>query len=78
MYYSSEVRAIDDFRTDTTRIPDQELELATMLGHALAAPFELEERVTEWNVDGSRHDLAMATNSSDRRRCQRRTEGNDI
>jgi DNA end-binding protein Ku len=40
MYYGSEVRAIDEFRTDTTRIPDQELELATMLVHALAAPFE--------------------------------------
>jgi DNA end-binding protein Ku len=40
MYYSSEVRAMDEFRTDTTRVADQELELATMLVRALAAPFE--------------------------------------
>jgi len=40
MYYSSEVRAMDEFRTDPTRVADQELELATMLVRALAAPFE--------------------------------------
>jgi len=40
MYYSSEVRAVDEFRTDTTRIANPELELATMLVRALAAPFE--------------------------------------
>jgi len=40
MYYSSEVRAMDEFRTDTTRIANQELELATMLVRALAAPFK--------------------------------------
>jgi DNA end-binding protein Ku len=40
MYYSSEVRAVDEFRTDTTRVGDQELELATMLVRALAARFE--------------------------------------
>jgi len=40
MYYSSEVRAMDEFRTDTTRVAGQELELATMLVRALAAPFE--------------------------------------
>jgi DNA end-binding protein Ku len=40
MYYSSEVRAMDEFRTDTTCVADQELELATMLVRALAAPFE--------------------------------------
>jgi len=40
MYYSSEVRAVDEFRTDTTRVGEQELELATMLVRALAAPFE--------------------------------------
>jgi non-homologous end joining protein Ku len=34
------VRAVDEFRTDTTRIREQELELATMLVRALAAPFE--------------------------------------
>ena len=31
---------MDEFRTDTTRVADQELELATMLVRALAAPFE--------------------------------------
>jgi len=40
MYYSSEVRAVDEFRTDTTRVGDKELELATMLVRAVAAPFE--------------------------------------
>ncbi|HLH10166.1 MAG TPA: Ku protein [Terriglobales bacterium] len=40
MYYSDEVRAVDEFRTDTSLIKDKELELATMLINSLAAPFE--------------------------------------
>jgi DNA end-binding protein Ku len=40
MYYSAEVRAVDEFRTDTTQISAQELELATLLVRALAGPFQ--------------------------------------
>ena len=40
MYYTDEVRAVDEFRTDTSLIKDKELELATMLINSLAAPFE--------------------------------------
>jgi DNA end-binding protein Ku len=40
MYYADEVRAVDEFRTDTSLIKDKELELATMLISSLAAPFE--------------------------------------
>ena len=39
MYYSSEVRAVDEFRTDTSQISAQELELAVLLVRALAGPF---------------------------------------
>jgi len=40
MYYADEVRAVDEFRTDTSLIKDKELELATMLINSLAATFE--------------------------------------
>jgi non-homologous end joining protein Ku len=36
MYYRAEVRAVDEFRTDTSGISPQELELATLLVQALA------------------------------------------
>jgi DNA end-binding protein Ku len=39
MFYAAEVRAIDEFRADTSRISDQEIELATMLVKALAGSF---------------------------------------
>ena len=39
MYYSSEVRAADEFRTDTSQISAQEVELAILLVQALAGPF---------------------------------------
>jgi DNA end-binding protein Ku len=43
MYYRSEIRAADEFRTDTTIIKDKELQLARTLVEALAAAFEPEK-----------------------------------
>lgn len=40
MYYSSEVRTVDEFRADTSQVSDQEVNLATLLVHALAGSFE--------------------------------------
>jgi DNA end-binding protein Ku len=40
MYYRAEVRAVDEFRTDTSGISPQELELATLLVQALAGRFQ--------------------------------------
>ena len=40
LFYSDEVRAMDEFHTDTQHISAQELELAHLLVNALAAPFE--------------------------------------
>jgi DNA end-binding protein Ku len=40
LYYQDEVRAEDEFHTDTAQIPARELELATLLVDALAAGFE--------------------------------------
>ncbi len=43
MYYASEVRKTEEFRTDTSPIKDKELELATTLIETLAAAFEPEK-----------------------------------
>lgn len=43
MYYSHEIRKIEEFRTDTTLVKDKEVELAKMLVESLAAPFEPEK-----------------------------------
>jgi DNA end-binding protein Ku len=40
LYYSDEVRAVDEFRSDTALVSTQELELAALLVQALAGPFE--------------------------------------
>jgi DNA end-binding protein Ku len=40
LYYHAEVRALDEFRTDTSQIQKRELELATLLVDSLAAAFE--------------------------------------
>ncbi len=43
MYYAAEVRKMEEFRTDTSPIKAQELELATLLIERLAAGFEPEK-----------------------------------
>jgi DNA end-binding protein Ku len=43
MYYRNEIRAADEFRTDTTVIKEKELQLARTLIEALAANFEPEK-----------------------------------
>ncbi len=40
MYFSHEIRQVDEFRTDTSLVKDKELALATNLIEALAADFE--------------------------------------
>jgi DNA end-binding protein Ku len=40
MYYANEVRRVEEFRTDTSVVKEQELKLAEMLVESLAAPFE--------------------------------------
>ena len=40
MYYSHEIRKIEEFRTDTTVVSEKETALAQMLVETLAAPFE--------------------------------------
>jgi DNA end-binding protein Ku len=40
LYYQDEVRAADEFHTDTSQIPDREQELARLLIDALAAAFD--------------------------------------
>ena len=39
MFYSDEIRTIEEFRTDTSQVTAQELELATLLVRALAGSF---------------------------------------
>jgi DNA end-binding protein Ku len=43
MYYAHEVRKVEEFRTDTTLVKEQESKLAEMLVQSLAAPFEPEK-----------------------------------
>ncbi len=43
MYYSNEVRKVEEFRTDTSLVKEQETKLAEMLVQSLAAPFEPEK-----------------------------------
>ena len=43
MYYAHEVRKVEEFRTDTTLVKEQETKLAEMLVQSLAAPFEPEK-----------------------------------
>jgi DNA end-binding protein Ku len=43
MYYSHEIRKMEEFRTDTSLVKDKEVELAQMLVESLAAPFEPEK-----------------------------------
>lgn len=40
MYYEDEIRQVEEFRTDTTKVQDKELALAKMLIESLLAPFE--------------------------------------
>ena len=40
MYYSNEVRKVEEFRTDTSLVKDTEVKLAEMLVESLAAPFD--------------------------------------
>lgn len=40
MYYTDEIRAADEYRTDTSMIQDKEMNLAMMLIESLAAEFE--------------------------------------
>ena len=43
MYYSQEIRKVEEFRTDTSLVKEKEVELANMLVESLAAPFEPEK-----------------------------------
>jgi DNA end-binding protein Ku len=43
MYFAHEVRKVEEFRTDTSIVKDQEVKLAEMLVQSLAAPFEPEK-----------------------------------
>ena len=43
MYYSHEIRKVEEFRTDVSLVRDKEVELAQMLVESLAAPFEPEK-----------------------------------
>ena len=43
MYYTNEVRKVEEFRTDTSLVKDTEVKLAEMLVESLAAPFEPEK-----------------------------------
>jgi DNA end-binding protein Ku len=43
MYYADEIRKVDEFRTDTRQIKENELKLATTLVESLAASFEPEK-----------------------------------
>lgn len=43
MYYANEVRQVEEFRTDTSMVKEQELKLAETLVQSLAAPFEPEK-----------------------------------
>ena len=43
MYYADEVRRVEEFRTDTSLVKDQELKLAEMLVESLAASFQPEK-----------------------------------
>jgi DNA end-binding protein Ku len=43
MYYSHEIRTVEEFRTDISLVKDKEIELATGLIEALAAEFEPEK-----------------------------------
>lgn len=43
MYYSDEVRSTEEFRTDTTKVSEREMNLAKMLVESLAAEFEPEK-----------------------------------
>ena len=40
MYYSHEIRKMEEFRTDTSLVKEKEVELARMLVESLAAEFE--------------------------------------
>jgi DNA end-binding protein Ku len=48
MYFSHEIRKVDEFRTDTSLVKDKELALATSLLEALAADFEPEKYTDEY------------------------------
>ena len=43
MYYTHEVRRVEEFRTDISLVKEKEGELARMLVESLAAPFEPEK-----------------------------------
>ncbi len=43
MFFSSEVRAEEEYRTDTSVVAERELDLAQTLIHSLAAPFQPEK-----------------------------------
>src|SRR5258708_678813 len=43
LYFANEVRKVEEFRTDTSLVKEQEVKLAEMLVASLAAPFEPEK-----------------------------------
>jgi DNA end-binding protein Ku len=43
MYYQDEIRALDEFRTDTSGVKDMEIKMATQLVEGLSAEFEPEK-----------------------------------
>ncbi len=43
MFYTDEIRQVDEFRTDTSKVQEKELNLAKMLIESLAAEFEPEK-----------------------------------
>ncbi len=51
MYYRDEIRQVDEFRTDTSVVKENELKLATTLIESLAAPFEPDKYKDEYRAN---------------------------
>jgi DNA end-binding protein Ku len=51
MFFSDEIRKVDEFRTDTHLVKENELKLATTLIDSLAAPFEPEKYKDEYRAN---------------------------
>src|SRR5581483_8823608 len=51
MYYRDEIRQVDEFRTDTSVVKENELNLATTLIESLAAPFEPDKYKDEYSAN---------------------------
>src|SRR5215472_1184987 len=48
MYYPNEIRQVEEFRTDTSHVKDNELKLAKTLVESLLAPFEPDKYKDEY------------------------------